>query len=49
LFRWQYRMETNQVLKVKVRVAGSFGSERFLARMTKDGRLTIPKLAFKLL
>jgi hypothetical protein len=42
-------MEANQVLKVDVRIAGSFVDERFLARMTKDGRLTIPKLAFKLL
>jgi len=49
LFRWQYRMEANQVLRVDVRIAGSFGGERFLARMTKDGRLTIPKLALKLL
>jgi hypothetical protein len=49
LFRWQYRMEANQVLKVNVRIAGSFGNERFLARMTKDGRLTIPKLTLKLL
>jgi len=49
LFRWQYKMEANQVLKVYVRIEGSFGDESFLARMTKDGRLTIPKLALKLL
>ena len=49
LFRWQYRMEANQVLKVNVRIAGSFVDERFLARMTRDGRLTIPKLTLKLL
>lgn len=49
LFRWQYKMEANQVLRVNVRVAGSFVDEKFLARMTRDGRLTIPKLALKLL
>jgi hypothetical protein len=36
-------------LKVYVRVAGSFGGGWFFARMTNDGRLTIPKLALKLL
>jgi len=49
LFRWQYRMEACQVLRVDVRIARSFGGERFLARMTKDGRLTIPRLTLKLL
>jgi hypothetical protein len=42
-------MEACQVLRVNVRVAGSFVGERFLARMTKDGRLTIPRLALRLL
>jgi hypothetical protein len=42
-------MEANQVLKVYVRIEGSFGDEWFLARMMKDGRLTIPKLTLKLL
>jgi len=36
-------------LKVYVRVEGSVGGEWFLVRMTKDGRLTIPGLALKLL
>jgi hypothetical protein len=35
-------------LKVYVGVAGSFGGGWFFARMTNDGRLTIPKLALKL-
>jgi hypothetical protein len=35
-------------LKVYVRVAGSFRGGWFFARMTNDGRLTIPKLALKL-
>jgi hypothetical protein len=42
-------MEADQMLKVYVRIEGSFGEERFLARMTEDGRLTIPKLTLKLL
>jgi hypothetical protein len=37
------------VLKVNVRIEGSFGGEWFLARMTKDGRLIISKLTLKLL
>jgi hypothetical protein len=39
-------MEAYQMLRVDIRIAGSFGDERSLARMTKDGRLTIPKLTF---
>jgi hypothetical protein len=42
-------MEPDQVLRVTVSVAGSSGGEWFLARMTEDGRLTIPKLTLKLL
>jgi hypothetical protein len=42
-------MEACQVLKVNVRIEGSFGDEWFLARMTIDGRLAIPKLTLKLL
>ena len=37
------------MLKVNIRIEGSFGDEWFLARMTKDGRLTIQKLTLKLL
>jgi hypothetical protein len=49
LLRWRYRMESDQVLRVEVRCAEFFGSERFVGRMRKDGRLTIPKLTLKLL
>ncbi|MGD0977528.1 MAG: hypothetical protein ABR962_00130 [Candidatus Bathyarchaeia archaeon] len=49
LIRWQYKMEACEVLRVNVRVAGGLVDERFLARMTRDGRLTIPKLTLKLL
>lgn len=37
--RQQCRIEACQVLRVDVRVAGSFGGERFLAEMTRDGYL----------
>ena len=37
------------MLRVNVRIAGSFGDEWLLARMTRDGRLTIPRLTLKLL
>jgi len=49
LLRWQYRMEPDQVLRVEVRCEEFSGSERFLGRMRRDGRLTIPKLTLKLL
>ena len=49
LLRWQYRMESDQVLSVEVRNVESFGTERFLGRMMRDGRLTIPKLTLRLL
>jgi hypothetical protein len=48
LIRWQYRMEPDQVLKVKVKTE-SWREEEFYARMGKDGRLTIPKLTLELL
>jgi bifunctional DNA-binding transcriptional regulator/antitoxin component of YhaV-PrlF toxin-antitoxin module len=49
LLRWRYRMEPDQVLMVQVSCAEFFGSERFVGRMRKDGRLTIPRLTLKLL
>jgi hypothetical protein len=48
LIRWQYKMEPNQVLKVKVKTE-RWREEEFYARMGKDGRLTIPKLTLELL
>ena len=49
LLRWRYKMEPDQVLTVQVSCAEFFGSERFVGRMRKDGRLTIPRLTLKLL
>jgi hypothetical protein len=50
LYRWQYKMEADEVMKVTVAPAESVGdSEEFLAKMNRDGRLTIPRLILKLL
>jgi hypothetical protein len=50
LVRWRYKLECDQVLRVKVSVVGSFGGwESFYARMDKSGRIAIPALTRKLL
>jgi bifunctional DNA-binding transcriptional regulator/antitoxin component of YhaV-PrlF toxin-antitoxin module len=50
IVRWQFKLETNQVLCVTVRAIESFvDEERFYARMRSDGRITIPKLTRRLL
>jgi hypothetical protein len=48
--RWEFRLETDQVMRVSVGVVGSFADkERFYARMRRDGRITIPKVTVSLL
>jgi hypothetical protein len=50
LIRWQFKMESQQVLKVTVKAGDSFGSEEtFYAKISRDGRITIPKLTLELL
>jgi len=50
LIRWQFKLEPEQVLKVTVKVDVLGGArEDFFARMTQDGRVTIPKLVMDLL
>ena len=49
LIRWQFKMEPTQVLKVTVKITGAYGDETFYARMSKDGRITLPKLTLGLL
>ena len=49
LLRWRYRMEPNHVLRVEVRSLEFSGCERFLGRMRREGRLTIPLSTLKLL
>jgi bifunctional DNA-binding transcriptional regulator/antitoxin component of YhaV-PrlF toxin-antitoxin module len=50
LVRWFYKLEPDQVLRVTVCPLDDYegGEQEFLARMTRDGRLTIPKLTVKL-
>jgi bifunctional DNA-binding transcriptional regulator/antitoxin component of YhaV-PrlF toxin-antitoxin module len=51
LFRWRFKMERGELLKANVRVFDSenYEEETFLAKMTSDGRLTIPKLTMEIL
>ena len=49
LIRWHYRIEPGQVLKININFKDEHGSEEFLACMSKDGRIAIPKLTIKLL
>lgn len=48
--RWYFKMDSSQVLKVSLKVAGAFtGRESFYAQMGKDGRITIPTIQRELL
>jgi bifunctional DNA-binding transcriptional regulator/antitoxin component of YhaV-PrlF toxin-antitoxin module len=51
LLRWRCKMEPGELLKANVRVFGSenYEEETFLAKMARDGRLTIPKLTMEVL
>jgi hypothetical protein len=49
IIRWQYKLEPTQVLKVTVSLTTMLGHEEFLARMSRDGRITVPKLTANLL
>jgi len=51
LVRWQFKLEVTQVLKVTVKIETEFSSvsESFYARMSGDGRITVPLLALALL
>jgi len=49
--RWRYKMEPGELLKVNIEPydSESYQDEEFLAKMTSDGRLTIPKLTMEVL
>ena len=50
LMRWQFKMETGQVLRVSVAaLALAVRSQVFYAKMAKDGRISIPKLTVTIL
>jgi hypothetical protein len=50
LVRWQFKMETEQVLKVGISAINLWtGWQFFYSKMGKDGRILIPKLTLALL
>ena len=50
LIRWQYKLEPTQILKVQVTTKQMILiTEQFYAKMTKDGRILIPKLILTLI
>ncbi|MGA3288705.1 MAG: hypothetical protein ABSD42_00495 [Candidatus Bathyarchaeia archaeon] len=44
LIRWEFKLESTQLLTVSVRLFGRGVDETFYAKMNKDGRITVPKL-----
>jgi len=42
LIRWRFKLEPGEIFKVDLRVG--YPHEEFYARMSKDGRLTVPKV-----
>jgi len=50
MVRWRFKLESYQILEVTVNVVGVWsGFQSFLARMSKDGRIVIPKQTLGLL
>jgi bifunctional DNA-binding transcriptional regulator/antitoxin component of YhaV-PrlF toxin-antitoxin module len=50
LVRWEFKLEPSQVLRIRVGRVSVYGrSEYFFGRMSKDGRITVPKLTVDLL
>jgi hypothetical protein len=50
LVRWEYKLESSEVLKVTVTIVGFLGvRESFLVKMQKNGRIRIPDLTMALL
>jgi bifunctional DNA-binding transcriptional regulator/antitoxin component of YhaV-PrlF toxin-antitoxin module len=48
--RWHYKLEPTQILQVTVSILGVWSSpQSFLSRISKDGRIVIPKLAIAIL
>jgi hypothetical protein len=45
IVRWQYKLEISQTLNVEIELVNMIGvRESFLAKMRKDGRITVPAL-----
>jgi hypothetical protein len=47
--RWHYKLESTQILEVTVSILGVWRPpQSYLSRISKDGRIVIPKLAIAL-
>lgn len=47
--RWHYKLEPTQILEVSISILGAWRpTQSFLSRMSKDGRIVIPKLIIAL-
>ena len=50
IVRWRYKLEVTQPLNVEVQIIGVMCvREKFLTKMRKDGRITIPALTITML
>lgn len=49
LIRWKHKLESGEVLYVRVYNPESYRDEEFYVRVLKGGRITVPKLATELL
>jgi hypothetical protein len=50
LIRWQFKLEPDQVLHATVEIhEDPVGEQDFYMRITRDGRLTFPKVTLKVL
>ena len=49
LIRWEFKLESAQLLTVSVRLFGRGIEETFYTKMNKDGRITIPKINAELI
>lgn len=50
LVRWQHKMEPTQILTVGLYIINGWGKwENFYTKISKDGRIYIPKLTIQLL
>ena len=49
LVRWQFKLDQSEVFAVTVAPVRSFADEQFYAKMSGDGRITIPKLQANIL
>ena len=49
LIRWEFKLESTQLLTVSIQSFGREVDEVFYAKMNKDGRITIPKINAELI